>query len=102
MMSDLGFIVELCNYDPEVPIVPTDEMKSVSISMDSLIFLFSETADLIVNVIEGKELVGLDPDPSAPFDSYVRVYLLPDKTTNMQTRVSLYTEDHVEPTLGKE
>ncbi|CAL8105050.1 unnamed protein product [Orchesella dallaii] len=47
----------------------------------------SETADLLVNVMEAKELVGPDPDPNAPFDSYVRVYLLPDKTTNMQTRV---------------
>src|ERR1700744_1411363 len=51
-------------------------------------FVYSETADLIVNVIEGKDLLGLDPDPTSPFDSYVRVYLLPDKTTNMQTRVS--------------
>lgn len=56
-----------------------------------MIFFFvcvrSETADLLVNVMEAKELVGPDPDPHAPFDSYVRVYLLPDKTTNMQTRV---------------
>ena len=44
-----------------------------------------ETADLLVNVMEGKELVG--PTPNVPFDSYVRVYLMPDKTTNMQTRV---------------
>jgi len=51
----------------------------------------SETADLLVNVIEAKELVGPDPCSKTPFDSYVRVYLLPDKTTNMQTRVSLCT-----------
>ncbi|CAG7784788.1 unnamed protein product [Allacma fusca] len=47
----------------------------------------SETADLLVNVIEAKEINGLHPDPTTPFDSYIRVYLLPDKTTNMQTRV---------------
>ena len=58
--------------------------------MLSLFFceLRSETADLLVNVIEAKEINGLHPDPSTPFDSYVRVYLLPDKTTNMQTRVN--------------
>ncbi|XP_035709234.1 synaptotagmin-like protein 5 [Folsomia candida] len=45
-----------------------------------------ETADLLVNVMEAKELVGPDPN-SLAFDTYVRVYLLPDKTHNMQTRV---------------
>lgn len=49
---------------------------------------FSETADLLVNVMEAKELVGPDPN-SLAFDTYVRVYLLPDKTHNMQTRVSM-------------
>ena len=28
------------------------------------------------------------PDSNGSIDTYVRVYLLPDKTTNMQTRVS--------------
>lgn len=30
----------------------------------------------------------MGPDPLALVDSYVRVFLLPDKSTNMQTRVS--------------
>jgi C2 domain. len=46
---------------------------------------FSDSSDLVVNVLEGKDLVGSDNNPS--IDTYVRVYLLPDKTTNMQTRV---------------
>ncbi|XP_068202557.1 uncharacterized protein [Palaemon carinicauda] len=45
----------------------------------------SDTADLEVVVVEGKDLVG--PDPHVAVDSYVRVFLLPDKSTNMQTRV---------------
>ncbi|XP_063231914.1 synaptotagmin-12 [Bacillus rossius redtenbacheri] len=44
----------------------------------------SEAADLLVSVLEAKDLVG--PDNSS-VDTYVRVYLLPDKTTSMQTRV---------------
>ncbi|XP_066955777.1 synaptotagmin-12-like [Macrobrachium rosenbergii] len=44
-----------------------------------------DTADLEVLVVEGKDLVG--PDPHVAVDSYVRVFLLPDKSTNMQTRV---------------
>ncbi|XP_033608197.1 synaptotagmin-12 isoform X3 [Cryptotermes secundus] len=46
---------------------------------------FSDSADLVVSVLEAKDLVG--PDSNAIIDTYVRVYLLPDKTTNMQTRV---------------
>ncbi|XP_066995510.2 synaptotagmin-12 [Anabrus simplex] len=46
---------------------------------------FSEAADLVVSVLEAKDLVGPDKNPF--IDTYVRVYLLPDKTTNMQTRV---------------
>ena len=57
--------------------------------MPKLVYVYSETADLLVNVIEAKEINGLHPDPTTPFDSYVKVYLLPDKTTNMQTRVKL-------------
>ncbi|KAJ9584229.1 hypothetical protein L9F63_021434 [Diploptera punctata] len=45
----------------------------------------SDSSDLVVNVLEGKDLVGPDNNPS--IDTYVRVYLLPDKTTNMQTRI---------------
>jgi hypothetical protein len=40
----------------------------------------------VVSVLEAKDLVALDINGS--IDTYVRVYLLPDKTTNMQTRVS--------------
>nr|XP_053626209.1 uncharacterized protein LOC128684099 [Cherax quadricarinatus] len=43
----------------------------------------SDTADLEVVVVEGRDLVG--PDPHVAVDSYVRVFLLPDKSTNMQT-----------------
>jgi hypothetical protein len=44
----------------------------------------------VVSVVEAKDLVG--PDSSGIVDTYVRVYLLPDKTTNMQTRVSVPIE----------
>ncbi|PSN36730.1 hypothetical protein C0J52_18421 [Blattella germanica] len=44
----------------------------------------SESSDLVVNVVEAKDLVG--PDNNTNIDTYVRVYLLPDKSTNMQTR----------------
>jgi hypothetical protein len=47
---------------------------------------FSDSADLVVSVLEAKDLVA--PDNNGSIDTYVRVYLLPDKTTNMQTRVS--------------
>ena len=47
---------------------------------------FSDSADLVVSVLEAKDLVA--PDSNGSIDTYVRVYLLPDKTTNMQTRVS--------------
>jgi len=40
----------------------------------------------VVSVLEAKDLVV--PDSNGSIDTYVRVYLLPDKTTNMQTRVS--------------
>lgn len=40
----------------------------------------------MVSVLEAKDLV--TPDSNGSIDTYVRVYLLPDKTTNMQTRVS--------------
>ena len=40
----------------------------------------------MVSVLEAKDLVV--PDSNGSIDTYVRVYLLPDKTTNMQTRVS--------------
>ncbi|XP_069677708.1 synaptotagmin-12-like isoform X2 [Periplaneta americana] len=46
----------------------------------------SDSADLVVSVLEAKDLVG-GTDNSSSLDTYVRVYLLPDKTTNMQTRV---------------
>lgn len=45
----------------------------------------NETEDLIVTIMKARDLVG--PDSSVPVDSYVRVYLLPDKSTNIQTRV---------------
>lgn len=54
------------------------------------ILCFSEGADLMVNVLEAKDLTSSDVNHplNVPLDTYVRVYLLPDKTTNMQTRVS--------------
>lgn len=55
-----------------------------------LIPCYSEGADLMVNVLEAKDLTSSDVNHplNVPLDTYVRVYLLPDKTTNMQTRVS--------------
>ncbi|KAK6617946.1 hypothetical protein RUM44_002388 [Polyplax serrata] len=47
----------------------------------------SECADLSVSVLEAKDLVGPDPENQTLMDTYVRVNLLPDKTTNIQTRV---------------
>ncbi|KAL0268766.1 UNVERIFIED_CONTAM: hypothetical protein PYX00_010582 [Menopon gallinae] len=47
----------------------------------------SDCADLSVSVLEAKDLIGPDPDNQILMDTYVRVYLLPDKTTNIQTRV---------------
>lgn len=43
----------------------------------------------MVNVLEAKDLTSSDVNhpQHVPLDTYVRVYLLPDKTTNMQTRV---------------
>ncbi|XP_022238779.1 synaptotagmin-6-like [Limulus polyphemus] len=51
----------------------------------------SETEDLIVIVNKARNLIG--PDPNMNVDSYVRVFLLPDKTTNMQTRIQRRTAD---------
>ncbi|XP_013787140.1 synaptotagmin-12-like isoform X1 [Limulus polyphemus] len=53
----------------------------------------SETEDLIVIVNQARDLVG--PNPNVAVDSYVRVFLLPDKTTNMQTRVQRRTNDPI-------
>lgn len=46
----------------------------------------SECGDVIVNVLEAKDLIGPAKDDNL-IDSYVKVFLLPDKTTNVQTRV---------------
>ncbi|CAB3370617.1 Hypothetical predicted protein [Cloeon dipterum] len=45
----------------------------------------SDMSDLVVSVLEAKDLTG--PDPTQQIDSYVRVYLLPDKSSSLQTRV---------------
>ncbi|XP_054720462.1 synaptotagmin-12-like [Uloborus diversus] len=45
----------------------------------------SETEDLIVIINRARDLVG--PIPNSVVDSYIKVFLLPDRTTNMQTRV---------------
>ncbi|GAB6032783.1 Synaptotagmin-12 [Chamberlinius hualienensis] len=58
---------------------PTAGQLEVGLEYDS------ETADLIVSVIQGRDLVA--PEPSVIIDSYVRVFLLPDKSSNMQTRI---------------
>ena len=50
---------------------------------------FRDAADLEVLVVSAEDLTG--PDPHVAMDSYVRVFLLPDKSTNMQTRVSAQT-----------
>lgn len=54
---------------------------------------FSETEDLIVIINRARDLVG--PIPNSIVDSYVKVFLLPDRSTNMQTRVS------ISPNIGK-
>lgn len=45
----------------------------------------SECCDLAVSVLEAKDLIG--PNKEEPMDTFIRVYLLPDKSTNMQTRL---------------
>jgi hypothetical protein len=51
---------------------------------------FSDFADLMVSVLEAKDLV--DPDSNGSIGMYVTVYLLQDKTTNMQASVSIEVE----------
>ncbi|KAK4887054.1 hypothetical protein RN001_003325 [Aquatica leii] len=46
----------------------------------------SELSELVVNVLEAKDLIGPSRD-DVPIDSYVKVYLLPDKATNAQTKL---------------
>lgn len=38
-----------------------------------------------MSVLEAKDLIG--PNKEEPMDTYIRVYLLPDKSTNLQTRL---------------
>ncbi|KAG8201579.1 hypothetical protein JTE90_011245 [Oedothorax gibbosus] len=45
----------------------------------------AETEDLIVIINRARDLVG--PVPNSVINSYIKVSLLPDKSTNMQTRV---------------
>jgi hypothetical protein len=52
----------------------------------------------VVSVLEAKDLVA--PDSNSSIDTYVRVYLLPDKTTNMQTRVSTEVVKELAMRLG--
>ncbi|XP_044254493.1 synaptotagmin-12 isoform X2 [Tribolium madens] len=46
----------------------------------------SECCDLVVNVLEAKELIGPNRTENVS-DSYVRVFLLPDKEATIQTKV---------------
>ncbi|KAB0798863.1 hypothetical protein PPYR_06743 [Photinus pyralis] len=50
----------------------------------------SELSDLIVNVLEAKDLIGSSQDDN-PIDSYVKIYLLPDKATSAQTKLYRYS-----------
>lgn len=52
---------------------------------------FSECGDLVVSVIEAKDLICKDFTSSADglLDTFVTVYLLPTRTTDMQTRVRI-------------
>ena len=47
---------------------------------------YSECGDLVVSVIEGKDLM-CNEHSQALLDTFVCVYLLPERTANMQTRV---------------
>ncbi|XP_067137321.1 synaptotagmin-12-like isoform X1 [Centruroides vittatus] len=53
----------------------------------------NETEDLMVLVNQARDLVGTEPN--VPVDSYVRVFLLPDKSTNMQTRIQKRTNEPI-------
>ena len=46
----------------------------------------SECCDLVVNVLEAKDLIGPNRTENVS-DSYVRVFLLPDKEATIQTKV---------------
>lgn len=54
--------------------------------MKTVTIFSSECSDLIVNVLEAKDLVSPANDET-PVDTYVRVVLLPEKDTSAQTRV---------------
>lgn len=52
--------------------------------------IFSECGDLVVSVIEAKDLICKDyVSHNGLLDTFVTVYLLPTRTTDMQTRVNL-------------
>lgn len=53
----------------------------------------SETEDLIVIINRARDLVG--PNPSSVVDCYIKVFLLPDRSTNMQTRVQRKTANTI-------
>jgi hypothetical protein len=57
---------------------------SIENRVDSLIF--SECCDLVVNVLEAKDLIESNRTENVS-DSYVRVFLLPDKEATIQTKV---------------
>lgn len=43
--------------------------------------------DLIVTVLEAKELIG--PSDCEPMNTFVRIYIVPDETGAMQTKVRI-------------
>lgn len=55
-----------------------------------ILFYFSELSELVVNVLEAKDLIGPSKDDT-PIDSYVKIYLLPDKASNAQTKLYRYS-----------
>lgn len=49
----------------------------------------SDNQEMVANVLEAKDLrpPATISNPDTPMDTYIRIFLLPDKTTNIQTKV---------------
>lgn len=75
----------LCNATRKEELQRQNRLQNALIST-AFIKSSSECSDLIVNVLEAKDLVAPSNDET-PVDTYVRVVLLPEKTASAQTRV---------------
>lgn len=47
-----------------------------------------EGIELVLTVMEAKELIG--PSDAEKFDTFVRIYMIPDETVAQQTKVCIF------------